>query len=195
MEVNPGMSGSQAAWGGGVALPFIGQAAAFGYASAAASKAHDRQKNMITRMPAYLRAAGINPLYAYGGGGAKAPNVPMATAPGSNARTGDSLVGLQKRVLESQAEKNDMDAFRAHTDAERIHQDGRLRKEQRLATQLANRMMAMDLKVRSARSAAEASDVGQALLKYGTYSDMAGAMMSNSAKAGANVLRLRGMAK
>lgn len=172
----------------GMAIPFLSQAVGFGFSQMAASKAHDRSKNMITRMPLYLKAAGINPLYAYGGGGAKAPNVPMASTPGNSAKATD-MAQLENLAANTEAayelaRKNFFQADQASRDAD-------LKQAQTDLLKTQQRMVDMDLAVRFAQFQAQSSDVGQALLKYGTYADMAGAMMGSSAKGAANLINFR----
>ena len=53
---------------GAKGLDYADMGVQYGFNAMAASKSHDRQKNMITRMPAYLRSAGINPIMAARGG-------------------------------------------------------------------------------------------------------------------------------
>lgn len=79
--------------GGSLANTALSAGLSFGLNAMSTSKAHDRQKNMMTRGPSYimqgLRDAGINPILAagssgFGGATAKVPQAGSATIPSSN---------------------------------------------------------------------------------------------------------------
>lgn len=81
----------------------------FGQSQVTASKAYDRQKNLMTRGPTYimkgLRDAGINPIIAAGGGiSASSARAQMAapTGPGSPVSADAFKVNDAKALLKSQ---------------------------------------------------------------------------------------------
>lgn len=84
----------------------IGQAFGFGLNAASASKAWDRQKNMLTRGPTYmmqgLAKAGINPILA--ATQLRMPSASMAPQAGnpSNPAKGSRLDALQAALLREQ---------------------------------------------------------------------------------------------
>lgn len=83
----------------------IGQLIGYGLNAMAASKAHDRSKNMITRGPTYAREgllkAGINPILAAGAIGPGVAKAPQASGVGSSG--GNAAAGAQIRALNAQA--------------------------------------------------------------------------------------------
>lgn len=95
----------------GFANTLLGASLSFGLNAASTSKAHDRQKNMMTRGPTYimqgLRDAGINPIIAagssgFGGQSARAPQAGSATVPDAGRA---SLAVTQKRLAEAATAK------------------------------------------------------------------------------------------
>lgn len=98
----------------------MSQTASFLGNKAAAGEAYDRWKNMQTRGPGYmmqgLRAAGINPILAAGGGiKAGASGRPPQAAPATSRHT-NVLAGAQMKLLQSQTSA--ADAVRDKTKSE-----------------------------------------------------------------------------
>ncbi len=105
---------SAAAIGGGIGAAggLLNTAISAGINAAAASKAHDRQKNMMTRGPTYimqgLRDAGINPILAAGsaGLGGSAAKVSQAhAARGTDSAMQGALAGSQIRLQDAATAK------------------------------------------------------------------------------------------
>ncbi len=97
---------------GGIAGGLIGTAISAGVNAAAASKAHDRQKNMMTRGPSYimqgLRAAGINPILAAGSGGLMGSAAKIAqahAARGTESATQGALAASTIRLQDATTSK------------------------------------------------------------------------------------------
>ncbi len=97
---------------GGIVGGLLNTGVSAGINAAAASKAHDRQKNMMTRGPTYimqgLRDAGINPILAAGSGGlgGSAAKISQAhAARGADTATQGALVGSQIRLQDAATAK------------------------------------------------------------------------------------------
>lgn len=109
----------------GMGMDFGSQAFGYGLNAMAASKAWDRQKNLMTRGPGYemqgLRAAGLNPILAATGGwkGASSASVPQA-APASSHKQGvtNMLAARQGKLLEAQANAQDAAAMKSEHEAQ-----------------------------------------------------------------------------
>ena len=117
---------------GGAALGGIGQAIGYGLNAMAASKAHDRNKNMLTRRHQYeriaLREADINEAYMFArpGGGTPAPmRAPQAAGtPGGSSRF-DPLTFLHARQVQAQTDKTkaETDLVKTNTGRARFELD------------------------------------------------------------------------
>lgn len=163
----------------------------YGLNSAAASRAHDRQKNMITRMPDYLRAAGINPIYAYSPG-AKPPNAAIAQAapaqmgmgPVAGAKAGAEAIRearttnaavrnarLQGDLLDQQRQES---ITRSVLNASQTTLNGArqvLEQRKTLGQELANQMMGYRRDRDRIRWKADMSPLGQGAIRAGTFSE------------------------
>ena len=115
---------------GGAGFDLITQGLGAAYAAAAASKAHDRQKNFITRGPTYqmigLQEAGLNPILAakggFGGASVKAPTVAPSPGPATGAsharnRMQADLVRAQVDAANASAESSRSQANKHNLDA------------------------------------------------------------------------------
>lgn len=111
----PGDGGFAATPGGigftalaGTGSDFITQGFGYGLNSLAASKAHDRTKNLMTRGPLYetigLRAAGLNPILAATGGWKGASHAGQMAAPAQTHGKGiaNLLAAKQGQLLDAQ---------------------------------------------------------------------------------------------
>lgn len=97
---------------GGIAASGIGSLIGFGLNAAAASKSWDRQKNLMTRGPSYVRegliAAGINPILAAGSIGPGSAKAPQASGIGAPNTAQAAMMGSQMRLQHSQSRKLDI---------------------------------------------------------------------------------------
>lgn len=168
---------SGASAGMNIAAPFI----SYGLNAAAASKAHDRSKNMITRMPDYLRIAGINPMVAYGGkGGVPNAGVPMA-AP---AQMGQGASSSISTALESKRQHGVLRNIRLQGDLYAQQREESITRAMREAAEvnLTNARTAyelsraeaaqLELTTERARRSADKSQAGQILNRLGRYGEL-----------------------
>lgn len=127
------MLGIAAGLGAGLAGGFLSQGASFGLNAAAASTAHDRAKNMMTRGPLYkrigLEAANINGILAAQGAlGPNIPSIPMAApakasdmaTQGLGAGSKMSLVPAQVNAANATSANQLAQAGQAKAQAEKI---------------------------------------------------------------------------